>query len=131
MTIYCKKIKQLLFVIEENRKYIETERAKGAIDLQNMAKIINWENRIKTDGTAIFKFYDSYIKRRESQNLFAKNEKKFNISIERKSMKHKLNEQNAEDSEEENEFEFRMKKTESEIRAGKRSKKKIKQKNGH
>lgn len=123
MTIYCKKMKQLLSVIEENRKYIKTERAKGAIDLQNMTKIINWENRIKTDGTAIVKFYDSYIKRRESQNLFAKNEKKFNISIERKSTKHKLNEQNAEDSEEESEFEFRMKETESEIRVGKRSKK--------
>lgn len=66
VTIYCKKMKQLLSVIEENRKYIETERAKAEIDLQNMAKIINWENRIKTDGTAIAKFYASCINYRES-----------------------------------------------------------------
>lgn len=59
-------MKQLLSVIEENRKYIETERAKAEIDLQNMAKIINWENRIKTDGTAIAKFYASCINYRES-----------------------------------------------------------------
>ncbi|XP_071628025.1 nucleolar complex protein 2-like isoform X2 [Temnothorax longispinosus] len=128
VTIYCKKMKQLLSVIEENRTYIETERAKAAIDLQNMAKIINWENRIKTDGTAIAKFYASCIKHRESQNLkfLTKNEKEFNVPVERKSVKHKLDEQSAEDSEEESEFEFQMKETESEIRAERRlNKKKI------
>jgi len=52
-------MKQLLSLIEENKKYIEIERAKGAVDLQNMAKIINWENRIKTDGTTIAKFHAS------------------------------------------------------------------------
>lgn len=38
-------------MIEENRKYIETERTKVTIDLRNMREITNWENRIKTDAT--------------------------------------------------------------------------------
>lgn len=111
-------------MIEENRRYIETERAKVTIDLKNMAEITNWENRIKTDGTVITKFYTSCIKLREFQKLklLMKNEKKFNVSIEKKSTKHKLDEQSAEDNEEESEFELGVKGIET--KAGRQSNKK-------
>ncbi|KAG5330616.1 NOC2L protein, partial [Acromyrmex charruanus] len=102
VAIYCKKMKLLLNMIEENRKHIETERSKATINLKSMAEITNWENRTKTDGTAIAKFYSSYVKLRETQKLelLTKNEEEFNISIGRKSTKRKLDEQNAEDNEE-------------------------------
>lgn len=116
MAAYCKKMKQLLTMIEENRKYIENERAKLTIDLKNTVEITNWENRMKTDGTAIAKFYASWIKLHESQQLKLLNkiEEEFNIPVVRKLKKRALDEQNAEDSEEESELEFRIKGTETE-----------------
>ncbi|KAG5344546.1 NOC2L protein, partial [Acromyrmex charruanus] len=112
---YCKKIKQLLNMIEENRKCIEAERIKITIDLKNTAEITNWENRIKTDGTEISKFYTSWIEIHKSQmlKLLTKNEEVLNIPV-KTPKKQKLDEQNAEDSEE-SEFELRLKDTESEI----------------
>lgn len=108
VAMYCKKMKLLLNMIEENRKHIETERSKATINLKSMAEITNWENRTKTDGTAIAKFYSSYVKLRETQKLelLTKNEEEFNISVGRKSMKRKLDKQNAEDNEED-ELNFR------------------------
>ncbi|CAL1684552.1 unnamed protein product [Lasius platythorax] len=116
VAVYCKKMKQLLSMIEENRKYIENERAKLTIDLKNTVQITNWENRMKTDGTAIAKFYASWIKLHESQQLklLNKTEEEFNIPVVRKLKKRTLDEQNAEDSEEESELEFRVKGTEIE-----------------
>lgn len=126
MATYCKKIKQLVTMIEENRKYIETERSKATIDLKSMVEITNWENRIKTDGTAIAKFYASCINLRE-QKFLTKN-KEFNF--QRKLMKHKLDEQNVdEDSGEEDEFKFQTKEMRSEVRVEKRPNKKIINKN--
>ncbi|XP_018349997.1 PREDICTED: nucleolar complex protein 2 homolog isoform X1 [Trachymyrmex septentrionalis] len=111
---YCKKIKQLLNMIEENRKYIEAERIKITIDLKNTAEITNWENRMKTDGTEISKFYTSWIEIHKSQmlKLLTKNEEVVNVPV-KTPKKQKLDEQNAEDSEEESEFELRLKGTES------------------
>lgn len=102
-------------MIEENRKYIETERTKVTIDLKNTAEIANWENRMKTNGTEIAKFYASWIKIHKSQmlKLLTKNEEEVNVPV-RKPKKQKLNERNAEDSEEESELEFRLKGMESE-----------------
>jgi len=112
---YCKKIKQLLNMIEENRKYIEAERTKIMIDLRNTTEITNWENRIKTNGTEIAKFYASWIKIHKSQmlKLLTKNEEVLSVPV-RPSKKQKLDERNAEDSEEESELEFRLKGTEYE-----------------
>jgi hypothetical protein len=119
-------MKQLLIVIEENRRYIETERAKVTLDLKNTAEITNWENRIKTDNTAIVKFYASCIKLRESQKLklLTRNEEKSSVSIEKKLTKHKLDEQNAENGKEESKFEFRTKEREIEERRPKIKKRK-------
>lgn len=112
---YCKKMKHLLTLIEENRKYIENERSKLTIDLKNTVGITNWETRMKTNGTAIAKFYASWIKLHESQQLklLNKTEEEFNVPIVRKLKKRPLDEQNAESSEEESELEFRLKGTET------------------
>ncbi|XP_011865771.1 PREDICTED: nucleolar complex protein 2 homolog [Vollenhovia emeryi] len=109
---YCKKMKELLNMIEENRKYIEAERNKMTIDLKNTAEIANWENRIKTDGTEIAKFYASWIKIHKSKmlKLLTKNDEKVNVPV-RLPRKQKLDERDAEDSEEESELEFRLKGT--------------------
>jgi len=102
-------------MIEENRKCIEAERIKITIDLKNTAEITNWENKMKTDGTEISKFYTSWIEIHKSQmlKLLTKNEEVLNVPI-KTLKKQKLDEQNAEDSEEESEFELRLKGTESE-----------------
>lgn len=114
---YCKKMKQLLNMIEENGKYIETERTKVTIDLRNMGEVTNWENRIKTDGTEIAKFYATWIKLHESQKLkmITKNEEEIDASVLRQSKKQKLDEQDAKDSDEESELEFRLKEPEAKI----------------
>ena len=102
-------------MIEENRKDIESERAKVTIDLKNTVQITNWENRMKTDGTAIAKFCASWIKMHELQQLklLNKTEEEFNLPVVRRSKKREHDEQNAEDSEEESELEFRVKGTET------------------
>lgn len=66
---HCRKIKQLLDKIEENRKFIENERNKVAIDLKDLPGIENWETRVKQQGTPLKKFYDSWIKIHQSQKL--------------------------------------------------------------
>ncbi|XP_018397154.1 PREDICTED: nucleolar complex protein 2 homolog [Cyphomyrmex costatus] len=127
---YCKKIKQLLNMIEENRKYIEAERIKSMINLNNIAEITNWENRMKTDGTEISKFYTSWIEIHKSQmlKLLTKNEEVLNVPVNTPK-KQKLDERNAEDSEEESEFELRLKGTEIETETKKSLNKKKRKKN--
>lgn len=113
MASYCRKIKQLLDKIEENRRYIETERIKIPIDLKNMEEITNWENRIKTDGTSIAKFYASWIKLHESQKLklLTKTEEisEYKLPVMKKSKKRELDEQVDEESENESELELQVK----------------------
>jgi len=62
-------MKQLLEKIEENRKFIDAERAKRTFDLFNLKDIEAWENKIKTSVTPINKFYESWIKVHEAQKL--------------------------------------------------------------
>lgn len=106
--------------IEENRKYIETERIKKPIDLKNMEEIANLENRIKTDGTAIAKYYASWIEFHESQKakLLMKTDEvsEYKMPIMKKSKKRELEEQVEEESEEESEFELRIKETNGNIK---------------
>lgn len=59
---FGKQMKQLLMKIEENSKFIDKERGKVPMDLKNLPEIKNWENRIKTDGTPMSKFYESWSK---------------------------------------------------------------------
>ncbi|XP_012143161.2 nucleolar complex protein 2 [Megachile rotundata] len=128
---YCRKMKQLLEKIEENRKYIETERNKTVIDLKNMPAIKNWENKIKTEGTSLSKFYESWINIHQSQKLklLTKNEElaEYNIPTIKKLKKGKSKEDSAGESDESSDFELRIKSNEekSETRT-KRKKKKLK-----
>ncbi|XP_020279312.1 nucleolar complex protein 2 homolog isoform X2 [Pseudomyrmex gracilis] len=130
---FCNEMKKLLRMIEENRKYIETERSRTVMSLKDTAEIANWENRIKTDGTKLAKSYASWIKIYESQklkHLAKKSEEEIVVPAVRKSKKHKL-EENAEDSDSESEFELRIKGSEEEIEESSHNitkKKKIKKK---
>lgn len=101
-----------------------------------MAEITNWENRVKRNGTAIAKFYASWIKFHESQKLklLTKSDdvSDYNLPVVRKSKKQKLDQQDIDESEEESEFEFRIKETNGETKKlptskpSKRKKKKMK-----
>lgn len=106
-------MKQLLDKIEENKKYIETERSKTVIDLKNMTEIKNWENRIKAQGTSLSKFYESWIKIYQSQKLklLTKNEEiaEYNLPTIRKLKKGKSSKENIEESSEESDFEMKIK----------------------
>ncbi|XP_012271343.1 nucleolar complex protein 2 homolog isoform X2 [Orussus abietinus] len=66
---YCRKIKQLLDKIEENRQFIEKQRANVAFELKDTVEIKNWENRMRAQGTPISKFFESWIKIQRSQKL--------------------------------------------------------------
>ena len=110
---YCRKMKQLLDKIEENRKYIEAERNKTVIDLKNMPAIKNFENKIRTQGTSLPKFYESWVKIHQSQKLklLTKNEDiaEYNLPKLRKPKRGKLIEDSEEESGEESDFELRIK----------------------
>ncbi|XP_043580672.1 nucleolar complex protein 2 homolog [Bombus pyrosoma] len=107
---YCRKMKQLLDKIVENRKYIETERNKTVIDLKNMQEIKNWENKIKVQGTSLSKFYESWIKIHQSQKLklLTKNEDiaEYSLPTIRKLKKGK---EDKEESSDESDFDMRIK----------------------
>ncbi|KZC06791.1 PREDICTED: nucleolar complex protein 2 homolog [Dufourea novaeangliae] len=127
---YCRKMKQLLEKIDENRKYIETERKKTVIDLKNMSEIKNWENGIKMQGTSISKFYESWIKIYQSQKLkmLTKNDAiaEYNLPTLKKLKKRKSNEESAEESDEESDFELRIKSNEDKPEVPTKTKKKKK-----
>ncbi|XP_031833246.1 nucleolar complex protein 2 [Nomia melanderi] len=110
---YSRKMKQLLDKIEENRKYIEKERSKRIIDLRNMSEVKNWETQIKTQGTSISKFYESWIKIYQSQKLkmLTKNEDlgEYNLPTLKKSKRAKSDERILEESDDESDFELHIK----------------------
>ncbi|XP_023247323.1 nucleolar complex protein 2 homolog isoform X2 [Copidosoma floridanum] len=66
---YCRKMKQLLEKIEENRKFIITERSKRTFDLFNLKEIDAWESEIKAKGTPLNKFYEAWLKVHEVQKM--------------------------------------------------------------
>lgn len=124
----------MLEKIEENSKHIESERAKEVFDLKNMTEIENWENRMKIQGTALAKFYNSWIKIHQAQKLkhLTKNDEisEYNLPSLRKLKKKKSNEEDI-SSEEESDFELRIKGTEeekAEVISVKRCNKKLKKK---
>ncbi|KAK1135281.1 hypothetical protein K0M31_008051 [Melipona bicolor] len=117
---YCRKMKQLLDKIEENRTFIETERSKTVMDLRNMSEIKNWENKIKVQGTSLLKFYESWIKIYQSQKLklLTKNEDIADYSLPsiKKLKKGKENgEKSREESSEESDFDIRIKSNEGKL----------------
>lgn len=117
---YCRKMKQLLDKIEENKTFIETERSKTVMDLRNMSEIKNWENKIKVQGTSLLKFYESWIKIYQSQKLklLTKNEDIADYSLPsiKKLKKGKENGgKSREESSEESDFDIRIKSNEGKL----------------
>ncbi|CAG5073791.1 Similar to CG9246: Nucleolar complex protein 2 homolog (Drosophila melanogaster) [Cotesia congregata] len=66
---FCKKIKQLLDKIQENRQFVETERNKVVINLSDLNTIKNFENQLKVIQSPLSKFYESWYKLHLSQKL--------------------------------------------------------------
>ncbi|EFA07851.1 nucleolar complex protein 2 [Tribolium castaneum] len=59
---YNRKMKQLLEKIEQNSKFIENERSKTTLNITDFKQIEGWEAQVKTKGTPLATFYDSWIK---------------------------------------------------------------------
>ncbi|XP_059060509.1 nucleolar complex protein 2 homolog [Achroia grisella] len=59
---YTKKLRQLLEKIEENAKFIESERSKISFSLKDEKMIAAWESSIKTKGTPLSIFFDNWNK---------------------------------------------------------------------
>ena len=63
---YSKKMKHLLEKIEENVKFIETERKTVNFLVKNN-ELDAWETKIQLSGTPLSKFYDSWKKQKQNQ----------------------------------------------------------------
>ncbi|XP_045459158.1 nucleolar complex protein 2 homolog [Melitaea cinxia] len=59
---YTKRLRQLLEKIEENSKFIEKERAQVSFALSDEKMVAAWEARIKTKGTPLLTFFESWNK---------------------------------------------------------------------
>ncbi|KAK0078279.1 hypothetical protein PV325_002733, partial [Microctonus aethiopoides] len=99
---FCKKMKQLLDKIQENRQFVETERNKIIVDLSDMAEIKNWENRLKNQGTPLATFYKSWYNLHQSQKLklLTQNDDLANYKLPtlKKSRKKKRNDHDSDDN---------------------------------
>lgn len=61
---YNRKLKQVLEKINQNSEFIENERSKLTININEDKKIEGWEAQIKNKGTPIDKFFESWNKLR-------------------------------------------------------------------
>jgi len=120
--------------MEDNRKYILDKRSTMIVELNNMSAITEWENTVKTEGTAISKYYASWIKIHEARKLklLNKKEEEFNVPVIKRAKRPLDNEDNedneAEDSDDESEFELRLKGAEGAEEKTEKSSSKVKTK---
>ncbi|XP_011498321.1 PREDICTED: nucleolar complex protein 2 homolog [Ceratosolen solmsi marchali] len=126
---YCRKIKQLLDKIEEGRKFIETERAKRVFDLSNMKEIEIWERSIKDAGTPVTKFYDTWLKFHESQQikLLTQHEEVADFKVPTIKKTKRSNKQK--NSEEDSDLEVPVEQMNKRLKKSAKSRKKLKTKN--
>ncbi|KAJ8941623.1 hypothetical protein NQ318_000329 [Aromia moschata] len=59
---YNRKFKQLLEKIEQNSKFLETERAKETFTITDFKNIEGWETQIKNKGTPLSSYFESWNK---------------------------------------------------------------------
>ncbi|CAG9773791.1 unnamed protein product [Ceutorhynchus assimilis] len=62
MANLTRKLKQALDKIEQNAQFIETERSKLTLKLTDLKQIEGWEAQIKTKGTPLITYYESWSK---------------------------------------------------------------------
>ncbi|XP_055383254.1 nucleolar complex protein 2 homolog [Condylostylus longicornis] len=88
-----RKLKQLLDKIQENSKFIESERKSVNFNLSETAKINAWESTIRNKGTPLSLFYKNwsktYLAKRKRQAANTSEISEFNIPVIKKK---KLNE---------------------------------------
>lgn len=59
---YIRKLKQLIEKIQQNSQFIENERKKVTFNLNDLKQIEGWEAQIKSKGTPIDTFFESWNK---------------------------------------------------------------------
>lgn len=59
---YSRKLKQLIDKLEENSKFIETEREKINFTLKDTQLITAWETTMRNKGTPLLTYYNSWVK---------------------------------------------------------------------
>ncbi|XP_030745334.1 nucleolar complex protein 2 homolog [Sitophilus oryzae] len=64
---YTRKMKQVLEKIEQNSQFIETERSKLTLQLTNAKQIEGWQSQIKTKGTPLSLYYETWSKMRNTK----------------------------------------------------------------
>ncbi|XP_018908825.2 nucleolar complex protein 2 [Bemisia tabaci] len=78
---YVRKLKQLLEKINENSKFIDTERRKAAIPLNEEKKIRAWELNMRQRGTPLGKFFASYSAKSRRDALIKDGQKPMTIKV--------------------------------------------------
>jgi len=86
---YSRKLKQLLDKLEENSKFIETEREKINFTLKDTQLITAWETTLKNKGTPLLVYYNNWVKtnftKKKRQAIQSENINDYDIpSIKRK-----------------------------------------------
>jgi len=59
---YSRKLKQLVEKLEENSRFIETEREKISFTLKETQLITAWETTLKNKGTPLLTYYNNWMK---------------------------------------------------------------------
>lgn len=59
---YSRKLKQLVEKLEENSKFVETEREKINFTLKDTQLITAWETTLKNKGTPLLTYYNNWVK---------------------------------------------------------------------
>ncbi|XP_054258390.1 nucleolar complex protein 2 homolog [Macrosteles quadrilineatus] len=65
---YSQKLRQVLAKMEENGKFVETERRKVTLSLADIAAVRAWENGVRARGTPIATFYNNWNKVHQRQH---------------------------------------------------------------
>lgn len=64
---YTQKLRQALAKVEESGRFIEAERRKVTLTLSDLKAVEAWETNIRTRGTPLTKFYESWKKVHQRQ----------------------------------------------------------------
>ena len=73
---YNKKMKPILDKIQENSKFIQDKRSKVTFGVRDLDQISSFETQLKTNGTPLSKYYETFKKIKETESLKKKAETK-------------------------------------------------------
>ncbi|XP_069097223.1 nucleolar complex protein 2 homolog isoform X1 [Pleurodeles waltl] len=64
---YCKQIRQLLEKIQENSAFVSSQRHKTSMSVSDKAAVVQWEKKLKEEGTPLAKYYSQWKKLRDKE----------------------------------------------------------------